>query len=349
MKEKKAAEKYEASGVSLEEAGKAVRKIKEIVEETFTPAVLTKIGAFAAVYRAEFEGLNRPALVSSTDGIGTKISLHLQADTLEAAGQDLVAMSSNDILTLGARPLFFLDYIAGGKLNAEIVARFVKGIAAACKKIGASLIGGETAEMPGIYREGDYDLSGFIVGVTDLELLPGPERLRSGDTIIGLASSGPHSNGYSLIRKVMEDADIKLQDVVPGTDKTFGEFILKPTVLYHPYLLPLFEAGVVKSAAHITGGGFYENVARAIPPDLDAVIFAKSYPIPPIFKFLQEVGNISDEEMYRVFNMGIGFVIFVDREKSGRIINQLKANGIEAFIIGEVIEGRGKVKIVESA
>lgn len=348
MKERDIAKKYESSGVSLKEAHKAVKKISEIVKETFTPSVLTQIGSFAAVYRPEFEDLAKPVLITSTDGIGTKIILHLKAGTLEAAGQDLVAMSANDILTLGARPLFFLDYIAGGKLDAEIVARFVKGIANACKKIGASLIGGETAEMPGIYREGDYDLSGFIVGAADLEKLPGPDKLSHGDLIIGLASSGPHSNGYSLIRKIMDDSSIHLEDEVAGTGRTFGDLILEPTVLYHPYLLALFEAGLVKSAAHITGGGFHENIARALPPTLDAVIFKGSFVVPPVFRYLQKAGSISEEEMYHVFNMGIGFVIFVSPDDASSVIEEIKRSGIESFIIGKVIEGKGRVKIVES-
>jgi len=348
MEEKNIARQYESSGVNLKEAQKTVKKISEIVKDTFTPSVLTQIGSFAAVYRLDFKNLEKPVLIASTDGIGTKIILHLKAGTLEAAGQDLVAMSANDILTLGARPLFFLDYIAGGKLDAEIVARFVAGIANACKKIGASLVGGETAEMPGIYREGDYDLSGFIVGAADLEKLPGPEKLSPGDLIIGLASSGPHSNGYSLIRKIMDDSSIQLHDEVPGTDKTFGELVLEPTVLYHPHLISLFEAGIVKSAAHITGGGFYENIARAISPNLDAVIFKDSYKVPPIFNYLQKVGGISEEEMYHVFNMGIGFVIFVNPYEASNTIEEIERSGVEAFIIGKVTEGRGKVKIVES-
>jgi phosphoribosylformylglycinamidine cyclo-ligase len=338
--------KYEEAGVNLEEASKTISKIKRLVESTYDRNVLSGIGPFAALYRLPIEEFKEPVLVASSDGVGTKIILHLKAGTLKAAGQDLVAMSSNDILTLGARPLFFMDYVAGGKIDSNVVAEFVEGISMACKKIGCSLIGGETAEMPGVYKDGDYDLSGFIVGIAEKERIPDAESIEENDVIIGIPSSGPHSNGYSLIRKIIEETGIGLDDIVTDTGQTFGSLILQPTVLYHPYLYPLFEANIVKSAAHITGGGFYENIPRALNPDVDAVIEKRLIPTQPVFNLLMEKGSIDEDEMYRVFNMGIGFVIVVEESKTEAALDMLNEQGISGFAIGRIVKGSGKVVLV---
>lgn len=339
--------KYQESGVDLEEASKTVAQIKKIVKKTFTDKVLTDLGSFAAVFEANFNGYENPVLVSSTDGVGTKIKLHLEAGTYKEAGQDLVAMSSNDILTLGAKPLFFLDYIACGKLNSYIVSQFIDGMAEACKEIGAALIGGETAEMPGIYNEGDYDLCGFIVGIADKSKIPDASLVKPGDIIIGIESSGPHSNGYSLIRKIMKEKSITLETIVPGIGKKFAELVLKPTILYHKSLLPLFEEKLVKSAANITGGGFYENIPRSIPPGVDVVISKSSFEVPEIFKFIMKLGNVEEEEMFHVFNMGIGFILISDSKNENDILNMISESGLKCFTIGEIVDGQGKVRIVE--
>ncbi|MCX7831478.1 MAG: phosphoribosylformylglycinamidine cyclo-ligase [Actinobacteria bacterium] len=341
------AKRYEESGVNLKEASKTVAEIKQVVKRTFNDKVLTDLGSFAALFDANFKDYKNPVLVSSTDGVGTKIILHIEAGTYKEAGQDLVAMSSNDILTLGAKPLFFLDYIAGGKINSHVVSKFVEGMAEACQQIGAALIGGETAEMPGVYKEGDYDLSGFIVGIADKSEIPDASLIKPGDIVIGIESSGPHSNGFSLIRKIMNEKSVTLESEVPGTDKKFAELVLKPTILYHPSVLPLFEKKLVKSAANITGGGFYENIPRSIPTNVDVVIRKSSFEVPEIFKFIMKVGQIEEEEMFNVFNMGIGFIIISDRENENEIFNMVSASGLKCFTIGEVVEGEGKVRIVE--
>lgn len=338
--------RYEEAGVSLEEASKTVSRIKSVVKSTFNERVLIDVGAFAALYDASFPELKNPVLVASTDGIGTKILLHLERGTYEEAGQDLVAMCSNDILTLGAEPLFFLDYIAAGRLDSETVASIVEGIAKACKKIGASLIGGETAEMPGLYKEGHYDVSGFIVGILDKEKILDPKKVKPGDIVIGIESSGPHSNGYSLIRKMMDEGQIAPEEMVPGTDKTFIELVMEPTILYHPYLIELFRDGLVKSAANITGGGFFENIPRALPENVDVVIHRSSYRVPPLFSLIMEKAQIEEEEMYAVFNMGTGFVLIVSRENQEDVLKHVAEKGIKSFVLGEVVEGSGRVKMV---
>lgn len=332
--------------MNLEEAAKAVEQIKNIVKSTFDRGVLLEVGSFAAVYDPFFLSYKRPVLVTSTDGIGTKIILHLKAKTFDEAGQDLVAMCANDILTLGAKPLFFLDYIAGGKIDSQTVVLLVNGIAKALKKIGCALIGGETAEMPDVYKEGDYDLSGFIVGIAEKEKLPSLDSVKPGDILIGIESSGPHSNGYSLVRKVMDENSLSL-DTSAFEGKTFGELVLAPTNLYHPAVLPLFEKKLVKSAAHITGGGFFENIPRALPKSVNAVIRKSSFPIPEIFKILMKYGNIEEEEMFHVFNMGIGFTLVASPENEKAIHQVIKEAGFNSYTIGEIISGEGQVKIVE--
>lgn len=338
--------KYLEAGVNLEESAKAVEKIKEVVQSTFNENVIAGIGPFAAAYSLKTEQYSEPLLVTSTDGVGTKILLHLQQKTYRKAGQDLVAMSSNDILTMGAKPLFFLDYIAGGKIDSVVVSEFVSGIADACREIGAALVGGETAEMPGVYKEGDYDLSGFIVGIAEKSRIPQPENLKAGDVLIGLESSGPHSNGYSLIRKIISDNRISLDEYDSTAEKTYAQMLLAPTILYHPAVLPLFEEGYILSAANITGGGFYENIPRILPENFKAVIEKGSFEIPYIFKKLQSLGNIPEEDMFNVFNMGVGFVLVVRPEDTDKVISQIEKSGVRAFKIGYLEEGSKGVELI---
>lgn len=347
--ERKAPSSYESAGVNLTKAGEAVERIAARVRSTYTPRVISGVGPFASLFdianlEADFtRPLAHPVLVSSTDGVGTKIMLHLEHGTYRAAGIDLVAMSSNDILTLGARPLFFLDYVACGVLDPEIVDAFVAGMAEACATIGAALIGGETAEMPGLYRPGDYDLSGFIVGLADLERAPGPHRVTDSDVLVGLPSSGPHSNGYSLIRKILTDAALDLSQELEGTGVTLRDAILAPTRLYHPLVMELLESDLgpaVHSAANITGGGFFENIPRALPASAGVVIEKDSYPVPPIFGVLERAGNVPEREMYTVFNMGIGFVLVVDRQAAADIVSHFASRGETAYIIGHVVSGQ---------
>lgn len=334
---------YRNSGVNLDEAEKTVEKISNSVKSTFNQSVLTEIGNFAALFSLSSYQYKEPILVSSTDGVGTKILLHIKAKTFQFAGIDLVAMSSNDILTLGARPLFFLDYIACGKLNSEMAALMVKGMAKACRKIGAALIGGETAEMPGMYKEKHYDLSGFMVGIVEKSKIPLSKNIKKGDIIIGISSSGPHSNGFSLIRKILKEKKYSLQDKPPSLNKTLKELLLKPTELYHPYVLPLFEKNLVKTAANITGGSFKENIPRVLPKNHLAVINKNSFPVPEIFKFLQREGGIEESEMFSVFNMGIGFVLITGKNHVQEILSYLNKPGEKAYIIGEIKRGDRKV------
>lgn len=344
-KNQKRPKSYQEAGVDLEEAERTVKKITGLVASTHNANVLESIGPFASLYRFPLESYEEPVLVASTDGVGTKILLHLEAGTFREAGIDLVAMSSNDILTAGARPLFFLDYIAAGKLSAEAVAGFIEGMAEACMTIGASLIGGETAEMPGVYRPGDYDLSGFIVGVVDRKKIPDIRSISPGDVVIGLASSGPHANGYSLIRKVLKENQLKLDQIPPEIGISLKDALLAPTVLYHPVLIDLYEQGIIKGSANITGGGFYENIPRTLPEGTAAVIKQSSIKVPEIFRFLQAAGDIPEDEMFHVFNMGIGFVVIVSPQSVATVMNHIESKGLKACIIGEVIRGEREVVI----
>lgn len=336
---------YLKAGVDLKAAEKAVKKISLIASSTYSKNVISGVGPFASLFKIPLKDYREPVLVSTADGVGTKIILHLKAKTFGAAGIDLVAMSANDILTTGAKPLFFLDYIACGKLNPEIVSSFIKGMAFACKEIGASLIGGETAEMPGLYQECEYDLSGFMVGILEKSKIIKKSDVKKGDAIVGISSSGPHANGFSLIRKIIELNSLELERTYPELGQTLSQAILSPTRLYHNLISPLLNEFSIHGLANITGGGFLENIPRVIPDGLCAEIDKSSYEVPIVFEFIQKQGGIPEEEMYSIFNMGIGFVIIVSKDDATYVLNKLNLRKKQAFLIGKVVEGKEKIEL----
>ncbi len=325
---------YKDAGVNINEGSRAVSLMKDAVSSTWRPEVLTELGGFGGLFQLDVNKYRQPVLVSGTDGVGTKLKIAFAMDKHDTIGIDAVAMCVNDILVQGAEPLFFLDYVALGKLIPEQVAAVVKGIAFGCKQAGCALIGGETAEMPGFYAKGEYDIAGFAVGVVDKEKIIDGQGIKSGDVIIGLPSSGLHSNGYSLARKVLLGEDyenLKVYDEKLGI--TLGEEMLKPTKIYVQEVQPLIEKQSIKGMAHITGGGLVENVPRVLPNNLKADFIWGSWPVPPIFQLIQSQGNVPENEMYRTFNMGIGFVLIVPQEEVEAIISQCSE---DAYVIGKV-------------
>ena len=327
---------YEDSGVSREEGYKAVSLMKEVVAKTMHENVLNNIGSFGAMY--ELGKYNNPVLVSGTDGVGTKLEIAFSMKKYDTIGIDAVAMCVNDVLCHGAKPIFFLDYLACGRLNGETAALIVKGIADGCYEAGAALIGGETAEMPGFYKEGDYDIAGFCVGVVEKDRIIDGSKVSEGDAIIGIASSGFHSNGYSLIRKLVRDYNA----VYEG--EKIGETLLIPTKIYVKKVLPLLDKYNIKGMAHITGGGLIENVPRAVAKGYKAVIKKESFQTPKIFNYIKYLGNIKEEEMYNTFNMGIGFVIIAAKEYKDNIINDLKEMNEYAYEIGYIAKNENEDK-----
>ncbi len=339
---------YSDAGVSIDEGARLVDLIKPNVRKTFRKEVLGDIGGFGALFSAGFKGLKDPVLVSSTDGVGTKLMVAFMTDTHSTVGVDLVAMSVNDILVSGASPLFFLDYFATGKLEAKKAAEVVKGIAAGCREAGCALIGGETAEMPGLYKAGEYDLAGFAVGVVERKKIINGSRIRPGDRIIGLASSGLHSNGYSLARKVIFDTlGLTVKSVPEGFKKTIGSALLTPTRIYVKPVLKLLERFEVLGMAHITGGGFTDNIPRVLPKGLKAVIKRGSWKVPPIFDLIQKGGSIEDSEMLRTFNCGVGLVLIVRGRDEAAVTKTLKALKETPFSIGEIAPKKPKEHDVE--
>ncbi|MFI5358419.1 MAG: phosphoribosylformylglycinamidine cyclo-ligase [Halanaerobiales bacterium] len=332
--------KYSDAGVNIDAGNQFVKMIKKDVEETFSPAVLKGIGGFAALYAPNLSGYKEPVLVSGTDGVGTKLKIAFMLDKHDTVGIDLVAMCVNDILTIGARPLFFLDYLAVARLETEKASAIVSGIARGCKEAGCALIGGETAEMPGFYQPGEYDLAGFAVGIVDREKMITGDGIEAGDKIIGLASSGLHSNGYSLARKVfLEKEKLDLYEPLGKGGEPLGEILLSPTRIYVRTILKLMEEFDIKGLAHITGGGLLENVPRILPEGLTARIEKDSWPVAGVFRELQRLGGIAEEEMYRTFNMGVGMVVIVRKEEAEGILEAARALGEEAYLIGEIIQG----------
>ncbi|WP_394022898.1 phosphoribosylformylglycinamidine cyclo-ligase [Anaerococcus martiniensis] len=332
---------YKDAGVDKEKGYEEVELIKKIVKKTHGSEVLADIGGFAGAFAPDLAGIKNPVLISGTDGVGTKIKLAMDMDKHDTVGIDCVAMCVNDIICQGAKPLFFLDYIATGKLNPKKMADLVSGIADGCLEAEAALIGGETAEMPGIYQEDDYDLAGFAVGIVDKEKIITGENLKEGDIAIGLTSSGVHSNGFSLVRAAMEQAGIFLDDRF-DEDQTIGEKLLTPTKIYVKDIEKLKEKVKINAISHITGGGLYENIPRVLADDLSVDFDLSKLNKDPIFKKIQEWGNIDTEEMYHTFNMGIGMVVFVDpadEEKSLEIL------GENAQIIGKVVKGNKDISI----
>ena len=323
---------YKEAGVNIEEGYRSVKLIKEYAKKTMSEYVLNGLGSFAGMVELP-EGYKKPVLVSGTDGVGTKLDIACKKRKFDTVGIDCVAMCVNDILCHGAKPLFFLDYIACGKLEAEVSSDLVKGVAEGCIKSQCSLIGGETAEMPGMYKEGDYDIAGFAVGIVDKDKIINGKDIKSGDKLIGIVSSGVHSNGYSLIRKVFKNLDEDFNG------KAIWEELLTPTKIYVKPVLSLLEKFNIKGMAHVTGGGFYENLPRMLSEEgLSIVINKNSYEIPEIFKKLMELG-VQEEEMYNTFNMGIGFVLCVEEDEVEEVLKELSKQGEKAFEIGYINAG----------
>lgn len=336
---------YAAAGVDIAAGNRAVELMKQAVRSTFTPGVLADIGGFGGLFALDAGQYRQPVLVAGTDGVGTKLKVAMLMDRHDTVGIDLVAMCVNDILVQGARPLFFLDYLAVGKLVPEKVAAIVAGIAAGCRQAGCALIGGETAEMPGFYGPEEYDLAGFAVGVVDKERIIDGRNIEPGDIVIGLASSGLHSNGYSLARRaLLEVAGYGVDSYLPELGCTVGEELLKPTVIYVPAVLPLLEDGVsIKGMAHITGGGLVENIPRILPPGTAALLHSASWSVPPVFELIARTGRVELEEMRRTFNMGIGMVLVVDAGQADGALSRLVRSGVRAGVIGRIVPGDGKV------
>jgi phosphoribosylformylglycinamidine cyclo-ligase len=333
---------YESSGVSIDAGNRTVELMKDAVRATYTPAVLAGIGSFGGLFDAsELKGMQNPVLVASTDGVGTKVKLAAAAGRYRGIGHDIVNHCIDDILVQGARPLFFMDYFATSKLNPEQTAEVVTGIAEACKESGMALLGGETAEMPGVYAPGEFDVAGTIVGVLERErILPRTSELKAGDVLIGLRSSGPHTNGYSLIRKVF--ADTPLDAVFPELGISLADALLASHRSYFNILNPVLNHPGLKALAHLTGGGFIENIPRILPDHLDAAIRLGSWPIPPLWNLVQQKGNIAPEEMYRVFNMGIGMILIVEQSSVAEIQNLIPE---KTFVIGELAAGTRKTRL----
>jgi phosphoribosylformylglycinamidine cyclo-ligase len=331
---------YKASGVDVDAANKEVDLLKDIVKKTYTKGVLSELGGFSGLFELDVNEYKNPVLVSGTDGVGTKLKLAFMMDKHDTVGIDCVAMCANDILCQGAKPLFFLDYIATGKLIPEKMAQIVSGVAKGCLDSTCALIGGETAEMPGFYSNGEYDIAGFCVGVVDKQKIITGENIKPGDIILGLPSSGVHSNGFSLIRKLFfEDNKYKVDDYIEEFGKTLGEELLTPTRIYVKEVLDLLKNYEIKAMSHITGGGFYENIPRMLKDGLRAVINMSEFSTPAVFQYIQKLGEIEIKEMYRTFNMGIGLVMVLDREIANNIISQYESRSEKIYIVGEIIEG----------
>ena len=336
---KSMSESYKAAGVDITAGYKAVELMKQHIARTITAGAASDIGGFGGLFELDITGMEKPVLVSGTDGVGTKLKLAFIMDKHDTIGIDCVAMCVNDIICCGAKPLFFLDYIACGKNVPEKIAEIVKGVAEGCVQSGAALIGGETAEMPGFYGIDEYDLAGFSVGVVDKAKVFDNSKVKEGDVIIGLPSSGVHSNGFSLVRKVfdIENADIKVPMAELG-GKTLGEALLEPTKIYVKPVLALADKVTVKAVSHITGGGFYENIPRSIPKGFGARIVKENINVLPIFDLIAKVGNIPERDMFNTFNMGVGMSIVVDSKDADEAVKILRENGEEAYIIGDIVK-----------
>lgn len=328
-------EKYKAAGVSLDAGYESVDRIKKHVESTKNKGMMNMIGSFGGAFDLAAYGFKNPVLVSGTDGVGTKLKLAFEMDKHDTIGIDCVAMCVNDILAQGARPLFFLDYIACGKNDPAQIEAIVKGVAEGCRESEAALVGGETAEMPGFYKENEYDIAGFAVGCAEKEDLIDTQNTKPGQAVIGIPSSGFHSNGFSLIRKILKDENISLEQKFG--DSTIGDALLKPTRIYAKEVKTLLENVKVAGISHITGGGFIENLPRAIKKELGMKIFRDSYQVPEIFRFIEEAGNIDHDEMYEIFNMGVGLAVIVDDSDKEKVLDLID----DAFILGEVTDKEG--------
>ncbi len=332
-------ESYKAAGVDVTAGYEGVRLMKADVERTRIPGCISGIGGFGGLFQLDTTGMTEPVLVSGTDGVGTKLKIAMLLDKHDTIGIDAVAMCVNDIICCGAKPLYFLDYIAIGKNIPEKVASIVKGVADGCVMAGCALVGGETAEHPGMMAEDEYDIAGYSTGIVDKSKIIDNSKIKPGDTIIGLASTGVHSNGFSLVRKVFNINDQKVKSFVPELGKSLGEALLTPTKIYVKSVLDLISKINVKGISHITGGGFYENIPRMLPDGISAKIKQGSFPIPPIFNLIQKEGNIPEHDMYNTFNMGVGMAVVVDSADADKAVEILKENGEDAFVIGKTVEG----------
>lgn len=337
---------YQSAGVDVHRGYEAVQQMKEHVQKTHIPGVLGQVGGFGGMFEMP-KGYENPVLVSGTDGVGTKLQLAFMLDKHDTIGIDCVAMCVNDIVCMGARPLFFLDYIGTGYLDPSQIADIVKGVSEGCIQAGCALIGGESAEMPGFYKKGEYDMAGFTVGVVDKDKIIGGENLQSENVLIGIASSGIHSNGYSLVRKLCFDVKgLAPSAQLPELDKTLGEELLTPTKIYVPLILDLIEKFDINGIAHITGGGWIENIPRILPKNLKAVVSTKSHEVPAIFHLLQEWGQLEDQDMYNTFNMGIGLVLAVDKKDADQILEEINKSE-KAFIIGKLSDRKDGEEEIE--
>ncbi len=338
-------ESYKAAGVDITAGYKSVELMKQHIKRTLTPGAMSDIGGFGGLFLPDLTGIQNPVLVSGTDGVGTKLKIAMLLDKHDTIGIDCVAMCVNDVICCGAKPLFFLDYIACGKNIPEKIAAIVSGVAEGCVQAGCALIGGETAEHPGMMPEEDYDLAGFTVGVVDRDKIFDNNTVQAGDAIIALPSTGVHSNGFSLVRKVfdVENKDMNIYSDELG--KTVGEALLTPTKIYVKPVLALAEKVNIKAVSHITGGGFYENIPRSLPDGFTAQIDRKALRILPIFDLLQKTGNIPERDMFNTYNMGVGMSLVVDSDKADEALQILKANGEDAYLIGEIAKGDAGVVI----
>jgi phosphoribosylformylglycinamidine cyclo-ligase len=333
---------YRQAGVDIDAGNEVVRRIRSLARGTFTPGVLSEIGSFGGLFRMDAAGIADPVLVASADGVGTKLRVAFMTGEHRTIGRDLVNHCVNDILVQGARPLFFLDYVAFGRLDSDVLEAVVRGVAAGCRENGCALLGGETAQMPGIYTPPDYDLAGFIVGYVAEERILGAHRVREGDALVALASNGLHTNGYSLARLIVADRmRLTPRDPFPGAAGTVGEVLLKVHRSYLESLAPVLQ--VTHAMAHITGGGLPGNVNRALPATLDAVIDTSSWSVPTEFRVLQAAGGVGADEMFRTFNMGIGMIVITDARSADAVIASARAAGVDAWRAGRVVRGRGNV------
>jgi phosphoribosylformylglycinamidine cyclo-ligase len=335
---------YRDAGVDIDAGNELVQKIKDSVSSTKRPGVLGSLGGFGGLFELPLERYQQPVLVSGTDGVGTKLKLAIQQCKHDTIGIDLVAMCVNDILVMGAEPLFFLDYYATSALDTDIATDVIAGIADGCRQSGAALIGGETAEMPGIYQPGDYDLAGFCVGIVEKDRIIDGSKVRPSDVLIALASSGPHSNGYSLIRKIIEISASDLSQDCDG--RPLADALLAPTTIYVSALEGLIKNGDIHALAHITGGGLLENLPRVLPDDTCAVVDTGSWKMPAVFDWLQQTGNIDTVEMYRTFNCGVGMVVVVSKDDAEYALRTLNDNGITAWQLGQIKPASGKAAVI---
>lgn len=330
------ADAYKAAGVDIEAGNAFVGRIKDMVKSTFTPGVVTEIGGFGGLFRPDLTGMQEPLLVSGADGVGTKLKLAFLFDKHDTVGIDLVAMSVNDVLVQGAAPLFFLDYFATGRLTSGVPEAVVSGVAEGCRQSQCALLGGETAEMPGFYPDGEYDLSGFCVGMVDRSRLVDGKTVRPGDAVVGLASSGIHSNGYSLVRKLFDQSGLRGDDAFPGGEKSVAETLLEPTRIYTRSVLDLLDKVQVNGMVHVTGGGFYDNIPRVLPEDVAVQVEFGSWPMLPVFEWLREQGDLSWPEMLQIFNCSVGYVVITPEPDAA--LEVLAQHGQPAHVIGEVVE-----------